>query len=243
MLRFSTLTLAITSCLVMASTEIAHGFQLQNGSFETNDSTGWTTRGQATVESSGFGVAPTDGNYQAALETLDLDTGASGSELETFLGLSSGSLTNLGAIEGSAIKQTITVGAGDTLNFDWNFLTDDLPNLNYNDFAFFSITNVKQLADTFSPTNFSFSHLYDETGYQTYTYNFQSAGTYTLGFGVVDVGDDTVNSALLVDNVKLTKAYPVPEPMSILSTGIVLGFGVLFTKEYSNRGKNRTNKA
>jgi hypothetical protein len=226
MLKLSTLALAIASSLVIATTETVHAFNLTNSSFETRDFSGWTNIGQATVEDSGFGVTPTDGSYQAVLETLSLNTGASANELETFLELSSESLTSLGAIEGSAIKQIITVNAGDSLSFDWNFLSDDFQNDDYNDFAFFSLTNITKLANTFSPTVFSFSRLFNQTEYQSYTYNFQVAGTYALGFGVADVGDDTVNSALLVDNLKLYNIpQAIPEPGSIYGICIAIKLG------------------
>ena len=57
-------------------------------------------------------------------------------QLETFLGLNppiglnSGDLTNLGngpVTSGSAIMQSITVSAGATLTFDYNFLTNAPP--------------------------------------------------------------------------------------------------------------------
>jgi hypothetical protein len=67
-----------------------------------------------------------------------------------------------------------------------------------------------------------------ETGYQPYSHTFTSGGTYTLGFGVVDVdltgnGDTTVNSALLIDNIKVTNSSTtVPEPSVIF--GLLIPF-------------------
>jgi hypothetical protein len=54
------------------------------------------------------------------------------------------------------------------------------------------------------------------------------AGNYTLGFGVVDVdktggGDNTINSALLVDNIKLTNMAKVPEPDTLLGLLLTMG--------------------
>ncbi len=52
------------------------------------------------------------------------------SQLETFLGLNQGDLTGLNngpVTSGSAISQTITVSAGATLTFDYNFLTNAPP--------------------------------------------------------------------------------------------------------------------
>ncbi|MBD2362419.1 PEP-CTERM sorting domain-containing protein [Anabaena minutissima FACHB-250] len=64
--------------------------------------------------------------------------------------------------------------------------------------------------------------------------NFTTAGTYTLGFGVVDVGDTTVNSALLVDNVKLT---PVPEPTTMFGILMGMGFGYAAKLRFSPQQK------
>ncbi len=86
------------------------------------------------------------------------------------------------------------------------------------------------MADTQSifPVNPSFSHLKKETGYQTYTIPISVTGNYILGFGVVDVdktggGNATGNSALLVDNIKLTNGVKVPEPDSIFGLLLTLG--------------------
>lgn len=238
MLKLSTLTLATaaTAISLLASSTSAFGVVL-NGSFETGNFTDWTTAGDTSVQDSGFGVTPTDGNYQAALQTLADTTGVSASNLESFLGLSSGTLTNSGATEGSAIQQTIGANTGDVLSFDYNFLTDEVPgNSDFNDFAFFTLNNnFISLADTLSPELFSpsFSSFAAETGYQSFSYTFTNSGTYTLGFGVVDVdntggGDTGVNSGLLVDNVKTT---PVPEPMTIFGSLAALGFMKKFSKK------------
>ncbi|MBH8564970.1 hypothetical protein I8748_22760 [Nostoc sp. CENA67] len=176
------------------------------------------------------------------IETLQDQTNVSGSDLESFLGLSSGSLTTGGVIEGSAIKQTIVASSGDVLSFSWNFLTDQVPSdSTFNDFAFFSLGNtVSSLADTFTPTTISFSRLAVETGYQTYSYTIPVAGTYTLGFGVVDVGDDAVNSALLIDNVSV-KLQAVPESMSSTAVAAAMAFGVCLQTNLRKRSYKRQN--
>jgi hypothetical protein len=234
-LKLSTL-ISATAISLLASSTSASGVVL-NGSFETGDFTDWTTTGDTSIQDSGFGVTPTNGNYQAALQTHAIMTGTSAAGLESFLGLSSGTLTNSGATEGSAIQQTIGANTGDVLSFDYNFLTDEVPgNSDFNDFAFFTLNNnFISLADTLSPELFSpsFSSFAAETGYQSFSYTFTNSGTYTLGFGVVDVdntggGDTGVNSGLLVDNVKTT---PVPEPMTIFGSLAALGFMKKFSKK------------
>ncbi|MFM6633413.1 MAG: PEP-CTERM sorting domain-containing protein, partial [Microcystis panniformis] len=99
------------------------------------------------------------------------------------------------------------------------------------DFAFFTLNNtLYSLADTQSsfPINPSFSHLTKETGYQPYMITISVSGNYILGFGVVDVdktggGNATGNSALLVDNIKLTNIAKVPEPDTLFGLLLTLG--------------------
>jgi hypothetical protein len=247
MFKLPTLALITVAGLMVSSAEASRA-AIVNGSFETGNFAGWDTTGQTSVETSAFGVMPVNGNYQAVLQTCifigacdDNQSLTNASGLESFLGLSSSELSNLGVTEGSAIKQSVNVNAGDILSFSWNFLTDEVPaNTDYNDFAFFTLNNsLYSLADTQAsfPVNPSFSHLAKETGYQTYTISIPIAGIYTLGFGVVDVdetsgGDTTVNSALLVDNVKLTSAAAkVPEPDTILGLLLILGLTTKYKRK------------
>lgn len=132
-------------------------------------------------------------------------------ELEAFLDLAPGTLDGLGngdATVGSALKQTFSGVEGQTLTFDWNFLTNEsTPDDTFNDFSFISLSpsGTSTLADTRSRfpllgNNVSFN---DETGFNTFSLLLPETGTYTLGLGVVDVADQIVDSALLIDNVNL----------------------------------------
>jgi hypothetical protein len=205
---------------------------LINGGFETGDFTGWTTLGETSIETSAFGSGPTEGTSQALLSTAG--AAFAGSIIEEFLGLDPGSLDKLGtsldvipfpggvATQGSAIRQTFTANAGDILTFDWNFLTNEtalFPSLN--DFSFVSISSLSALASTkFPPADpFSMTQLFQETGFQPFSFTIPTTGTYTLGIGVTDWRDTTKDSVLLVDNVQFAS---VPEPTSALA---VLGFG------------------
>jgi len=132
------------------------------------------------------------------------------------------------------------VEAGDVLTFDWNFLTEDGNAQGFNDFAFVSLSQtVQELADTFSTVPVSFVSLTEfenQTGYKTFTYTFQTAGTYSLGIGVTDVTDGSADSALLVDNVSISRpgdSTTVPEPTSLLGILAVgaLGFGSRFLRQ------------
>ncbi|TBR57049.1 hypothetical protein B4U84_26860 [Westiellopsis prolifica IICB1] len=179
-----------------------------NGGFENSDFTGWTTLGATSIETAAFNSGPSEGNSQALLSTGGVTF--SDAIIETFLGLETGSLDNFGngdVTEGSVIRQTFTANAGDILTFDWNFLTNESAQVfPYKDFAFVSISSDSELLDTTlsSLVTSSTTEFFAETGFETFSFTIPTTGTYTLGLGVVDVGDNTIDSGLLVDNVTLT---------------------------------------
>lgn len=123
----------------------------------------------------------------------------SASELEAFLDLAPGSLNqpnNDDATEGSAIRQTFLANAGDVISFDFNFLTNEVLETPFNDFGFISLNgSVSELADTTSATSsVATTSFIEETGFQTFSTAISTTGTYTLGIGVVDVGDSFISS-------------------------------------------------
>lgn len=218
--RKSFFAAAIPIITLLFSPSLLDAGLITNRSFETGDFTGWNTLGITSVVDSGYGVSPTDGSFQALMKATSAAPTASA--IETFLGLSSGRLTEISnanggtdAIGGSAISQQITATAGEKLTFDWNFLTDEFAEEPvFRDFAFFSLTSQNNgafIADTFHPDLASSSSEFSlETGYNSTTITFNSSGTYMLGFGVVAVEDNLVDSGLLIDNVEFSSAA-VPE--------------------------------
>ena len=144
--------------------------------------------------------------------------------LEDFLGLPIGGLDpdpgNFEfAFEGSAIKQTFTVQAGDELFFRWNFLTNELlrPIGPLQDYAFVTIDDqVIRLVDNVNEASNPSSPYGNETGINTFSQAFLNSGTFTVGLGVVDVDDFDVSSALIIN--------PIPEPSSTLG---LLFLGIL----------------
>ncbi|VEP13326.1 conserved exported hypothetical protein [Hyella patelloides LEGE 07179] len=197
-----------------------------NGGFETGDFTSWDTIGKTTIQTSALGSGPTEGNYQAlvlnspSFFSTTNSPSVPDSEIETFLNLTPGTLDALSspneATEGSAIKQTFTAQAGDIVSFDWNFLTfDETPNSTNNDFAFVSLNSTEVLADTFFNFIDSQTPFRDETGFNKFSFKITASGNYTLGVGVLDVGDTDNDSGLLIDNVSV-EANSVPEPASLL---------------------------
>ncbi|MEA5464589.1 S8 family serine peptidase [Leptothoe sp. PORK10 BA2] len=195
-----------------------------NFSFETGDFTGWTPFGDAQVVSSNIGIATTDGRFQAQVTTGD--GSFSIAQLEALVKLDAGLLqsTRSGNIrEGSVIQLTsFEVEAGDTLSFDWNFLTNEnTPNPDNNDFAFVTFNNnyVFELGDTSTPDQ-GFDPLVftTQSGYQTAEFIFNQAGTYTMAIGVMDEGDTGVDSGLLVDNVQLLSVNGLAEVVQVSAT-------------------------
>ncbi len=189
-----------------------------NGSFEGSPAfVSWLVTGTRWILP-GFDAqtAPTSGAFLARLDT----NGVIASSLASFLGVSVSTLDSLSSGTpvgtGSAMKQTISVAAGDTLSFDWNFATNEpTPNPTRNDFGFvtFSVGGSSMLADTlFSPffpmqagSSFSGGTFLEETGFQQYARTFMSPATVTLGLGSANQGS-TANqrSALMIDCVQLT---------------------------------------
>lgn len=133
-------------------------------------------------------------------------------QLESFLGLASGSLLDFGngpIANGSALQASFTAEAGQVLSFQYTFLTDeDAMNLGnvVNDFAFMTLTShdPMSIADVVGTTFAmgSTPFLFNSSS-MTSSMTIADAGTYTLGLGVVNVTDGSFPSALLVDDFRL----------------------------------------
>jgi Ca2+-binding RTX toxin-like protein len=210
---------------------------------------GWSTVGDASVVDDAVGVVPPEGDFQALLNSVDgSDGSALQAELETFAGVAAGTLDNLenaaDAVDGAAIKKTVTVEAGDTLSFQWNFVTNDgFGELTFNDttvvlndFAFVLIVdadgNVINAGETIlidektgnlvqsSAEGFDF-----ESGYQQFSFTFSEAGQFTVAIGVVDAGDAEFNSGLLVDDFSIALAIDNNALLGVIGDDLLYGLG------------------
>ena len=208
-----------------AATPLPSRAAVINGGFETGNLTGWTLVGFGQATGSGFGVTPTEGSFEGRIDTTG-NFAALAPAVVTSLGVSGPTIIALGAgtpTKGTGISQDVTVLAGDTLTFDWNFLTDELnESATFNDFGFFTISGSAFLLASRNSSTFNIvsppAGFDGQTGWMTQSYTFSAAGTYKIGFGVFNVGDTGHNSVLLLDAISI----PVPEPASIVLLAIGL---------------------
>ena len=226
--------IATTMGLLFAGNAMA---AVTNGGFAGNSLTGWSTLGDVTTASGGAFLTtasladddfPEDDATFNASGTSAYDVASGG--FEAFAGLNAGDLDSPDfAYEGSLLKQTFTVNAGDTLSFNWNMFTNE--GAAGADYAFVAINGtLTTLANASNASLASVPYSFS-TGASVFSQTFASASSVTLAFGVVDLGDYGVTSALWLDNVALTAAVPEPETYAMLLAG--LGFIVA-----SSRRKN-----
>lgn len=149
--------------------------------------------------------------------------------LEDFAGLSLGALdpdpaAGTWAFEGSALRQTLTVQAGDSLSFDWTFASNEDPLTGMNDYAFVLIGDVLTVLGDVAG---------GATG-QHFSYAFSSAGNVKLVFGVVDINDYVGTSRLGIDAVRVEASQSVPEPgtLALGLGGLLLGAARLRNKQH-----------
>jgi hypothetical protein len=145
-----------------------------------------------------------DDGYGLGARLSSSDSGNQPS-IETFLGIAPGGLSPLAAsgvdadnaTNGSAMKTTIMVEAGDEISFSWSFTSNEGYGY-YNDFGFVSFNGQAfELADVSSVGGPG------QTPWSVFTYTATVSGPLTIGFGTMNTGDTAVAAYLQVDNVKL----------------------------------------
>jgi hypothetical protein len=213
---------------------------LTNPDFETGNLNGWSTIGTV-IATPSTSVTTFDGTVwtvNAAGTTMAQlsSTGGSGSiaTIESTLGIASGSLNALNTnanggslTQGSALYQSFTAAAGDTLSFAWNYVaTDYIP---FNDPAFAVLAgpagSIEVLASIHGlGTAVGTS---GNSGWITYDATIGTAGNYTLAFITTDDKDFVLKSVLHIDATAGTcvpncPPINVPEPGSLAMLGLGL---------------------
>lgn len=164
-----------------------------------------------------FDEDPPPGSSGSALDINDLEP-----QLMVIPGTLGGN-----AYEGSALQQTFTASGDTNISFNWTLSTNNF-DPNFADFAFALIDNrlVVPLAYAASTEVAGlFNHLY-------------GAGTHTLAFGVVDIGDYVGVSTLTVSELNFT-SNAVPEPGTW--TLVLAGLGISCVLARRRRGATPTN--
>ncbi|GAX43357.1 hypothetical protein NIES4075_43700 [Tolypothrix sp. NIES-4075] len=191
-----------------------------------------------------FGDVTTSGGQTSLTNAFDASDDASvnynvsgntpglADNLESFLGVTLGGNPQ----EGSAVRTTLAASAGDVFSFDWVFRTNDSLN---NDYAFvtigsqvFNLANITNATIPGSTLGNNPNPYLRQTNNNTFSYTFNTAGTYNVGIGVVDVNDFVTSSGLSVRNAN---TQPVPEPLTILGSGIAAGFGVILKRKQAKK--------
>jgi hypothetical protein len=196
--------------------------------FEGGVLTDWLVVGEARVVGSQVGFEPYHGSGQGLVAsdhlnsslTLDLTppnygrTLVSAAEIAGFVGVSVGALTTLagGTVsEGSAMKRSLEVTAGDRVTFRWCFVSSETPfSASFDDLAFVVIGagELSLLADTNAQGAIAASGPFYgwRTPYRLFDYVAAESGSLALAFGVLDVGNASGTSGLLVDVVTVSSA-------------------------------------
>jgi hypothetical protein len=237
-LGFCALTLAAS----LANAQVVQGFE--------SGLAGVSSIGDVGVVDSTYGDAPTEGTSQALLTTFTGNDGGgiSGTDavaatgagsVESFLNLAPGGNglaldpADVG-VGGSALSFALNVATQSSLNFDYNFLTNEVPagSGGNNDFAMLTINDGVSINEYLLATaqgggliasntqNFNL-----ETGYLSLGGLTLDAGSYIVGVTILDDNYTESPSGLLLDNVTLTAL--VPEPGSLALGALALAAALI----------------
>ncbi len=194
-----------------------------NANFEgSNGLSGWTTGGTVVVESNSLtnsnlgALTSIEGTQHVLLKA----EGVTNQNIATALGTTAANLsaaaTNNNATNGSYIQTQVYAHAGDVITVQYNFInteTQNYANDLYDDFAVAVVNGVvTKLSDSSDIANDNLNYDtnsdIETTGWQTFTYTATTDGYINLGFAVINAGDDTIDSYMMVDNVLINGQDP-----------------------------------
>ena len=210
----------------------------QNLGFESGNLTGWTSSGSDVV-SSGALVNYTSGGgktwtinpygtwmgklfpsgsvqFNSAITSLGLNS-TENTEIRNFMQANAGG-GNPTPTNASWIKKTVTLTAGTTYSFGWNYLSTDYTP--YNDGSLVSLTHATNanITPTLNNSQQRYGLLgftnpgtgnystgsYGSTGWQRATFIVPETGDYVLGFATFNLGDTALSPMLFIDEIQGT---------------------------------------
>lgn len=224
----------LSLCGLLLTAAHAQAASFNNGTF--TDLSSWGTLGDVSAHGGRAWLTTASVEFEDDFPALAGAFNLSGSSaagiggaasVETYIGLTPGALdpdlnNGIAAYEGSALQQSFSAAAGDKLSFQWQLFSNEGQG-GMADYAFIVIDGQKIDLATATAANtasgvFGFAY---ESGVASYTHTFGQAGQHTLAFGVADVNDYNVTTALAVSNVQVT-AVPEPEQYALLLAGLGL---------------------
>lgn len=158
--RISTVLATLFGATMLSTAASA---QVLNGGFESG-LTSWTTGGVVQAQGSGMGITPQEGSSQALIASatdgtitpaVTAGSGLTAAALEAAIGLPSGTIATIPngtPVLCSGMSQQFILAAGQSVSFDWNFITNQTfidntslsipPDPNNKDFAFAALVRV-----------------------------------------------------------------------------------------------------
>ncbi len=220
--------IAATIAALMSSGAFA-----QNLGFEDGSTTGWTSTTLSAVGSTTTQAGPNTwviNPYGSYMGRLQIQSG-NYNQMATALGLTSSSSTAIttllqqqAQVSGGSpnpttagwVTREVTLTAGQTFTLAWQYVSVDY--VPFNDGSIATLTQNGTTNATVNNYNQQYALLgftnpgtgdystgsYGATGWQVATFQVSVDGTYTLGFGVFNLGDTALSPVLYIDEVQGT---------------------------------------
>lgn len=172
-------------------------------------------------------------NVTSGTAWIQTDRSLNASRLAANLGIDFG---DLNINHGSAVTRALTLGDGDSLSFDWQFLTNEFSGhgTSRDDIAFWGLFDLASGPSSYELMTLTTAFQADlvssgqgfasETGFSVVTPSV-TAGDYLLVFGIANVGHNTQHSALAIRNLLVTPgadASSLIPPVAVFSGDLVV---------------------